>query len=267
MPDNKITFRCPVCGINLNVPASLAGVTGPCPSCKATIQAPLLAPSPAEKIIPKKVSELKQEAKPESPKGHSVILPAHREIVDQAAAATPSLPEEPLPKAVQWSPLFLILSVAAFILAAVILALIISNKLPTQDTPPPKTTITTPSTSAKPVQEPEKKEVLQLSPPSLPPGPAKIAENPLPIPRVKTPPVQPMTARDVLNQFLTAKSLEERSRILETQTPASELAESCLAGSFPPATRIEIESKESRALEQIVETYYAVDFPEIQSPF
>lgn len=39
MPDSMI-FACPACGIKLTVPVSLVGVSGPCPSCRARIQAP-----------------------------------------------------------------------------------------------------------------------------------------------------------------------------------------------------------------------------------
>lgn len=43
MANLPITFFCPACGIKLTVPASLAGVTGPCPSCRNQIQAPIPA--------------------------------------------------------------------------------------------------------------------------------------------------------------------------------------------------------------------------------
>lgn len=43
MANETITFYCPACGIKLTVPASLAGVTGPCPSCRTQIQAPIPA--------------------------------------------------------------------------------------------------------------------------------------------------------------------------------------------------------------------------------
>ena len=40
MAQDTLTFCCPACGIKLSVPASLAGVVGPCPSCGSRIQAP-----------------------------------------------------------------------------------------------------------------------------------------------------------------------------------------------------------------------------------
>lgn len=38
--ESLIGFLCPVCEQRLNVPASLAGVAGPCPSCQRVIRAP-----------------------------------------------------------------------------------------------------------------------------------------------------------------------------------------------------------------------------------
>ena len=50
MENSVISFPCPVCAIKLTVPARLAGVVGPCPSCRNEIQAPqaVLTPPPAQ---------------------------------------------------------------------------------------------------------------------------------------------------------------------------------------------------------------------------
>jgi hypothetical protein len=40
MANETISFCCPACGVRLTVPAALAGVVGPCPSCRTQIQAP-----------------------------------------------------------------------------------------------------------------------------------------------------------------------------------------------------------------------------------
>lgn len=59
MNPSKIRFRCPSCETQLDVPSHLAGVTGPCPTCQATITAPsanfeqdFVSPIPAEPPIP-----------------------------------------------------------------------------------------------------------------------------------------------------------------------------------------------------------------------
>jgi hypothetical protein len=46
MPNESISFCCPACNIKLTVPGSLAGVTGPCPSCQTQIRAPYPLTSP-----------------------------------------------------------------------------------------------------------------------------------------------------------------------------------------------------------------------------
>lgn len=47
MPNDTITFQCPACGIKLTVPGNLAGVIGPCPNCRNSIQAPFPSPPPS----------------------------------------------------------------------------------------------------------------------------------------------------------------------------------------------------------------------------
>ncbi len=262
MPDDKIRFPCPACGINLDVPAGLAGVVGPCPSCKETIQAPSVTPAAVKDFISEKAPEPPEATKLEPSKGPVANPPIKREAKSEVAATIPSSPKEPSPAAVQRNLLFPIASAITLIAAALTLALIISKKISPQTAPDPRAPITASPVSPNPIEEPEKKEVLTFSQPSLPPEEAKMVEHPPSILEVRNSPVQPMTAREVLDKFLTAKTIEERSLILETQTPASELANSCLAASLPPAIRIEIESKESDALEQIIETYYSVDFSE-----
>lgn len=44
MANETLSFSCPACGSQLTVPASLAGVIGPCPTCRTQIQAPIPAP-------------------------------------------------------------------------------------------------------------------------------------------------------------------------------------------------------------------------------
>ena len=55
MNPEKIRFNCPSCGIQLDVPAALAGVTGPCPSCQSSITAPhpeIPTPAPPQQPVP-----------------------------------------------------------------------------------------------------------------------------------------------------------------------------------------------------------------------
>jgi len=64
----------------------------------------------------------------------------------------------------------------------------------------------------------------------------------------------------VLKQFLTATTLEERFPLIETRTSGDELASSVLARPLPETSRIEIDSQENSAAEQMVDFYYQVDF-------
>lgn len=61
MANDTLNFHCPACGIHLTVPASMAGIKGPCPSCRNEIQAPdpieslenpALAPGPLPTWLP-----------------------------------------------------------------------------------------------------------------------------------------------------------------------------------------------------------------------
>lgn len=69
MVNDPLTFACPACGVKLTVPSSMAGITGPCPTCSSIIQAPVRsagsipvppitapipepAPAPAPQIYP-----------------------------------------------------------------------------------------------------------------------------------------------------------------------------------------------------------------------
>jgi hypothetical protein len=52
MANEFITFSCPACGIKLTVPGNLAGVSGPCPTCRTQIQAPIPSPPEVPKATP-----------------------------------------------------------------------------------------------------------------------------------------------------------------------------------------------------------------------
>jgi len=79
-PASSIIFLCPHCQVRLNVPARLAGVTGPCPRCREAITAPMESevipePLPVESPAP--------AAAPEGPK----IRPEPRQLPERGSAA------------------------------------------------------------------------------------------------------------------------------------------------------------------------------------
>lgn len=69
-----------------------------------------------------------------------------------------------------------------------------------------------------------------------------------------------MAAMEVLEKFLTAKTLAERLPHMETQTPEAELAKSCLASPLPTTSKIQIDAQETNAAEQVIDFYHIVDF-------
>lgn len=112
MNPDKIRFNCPTCGIQLDVPVALAGVTGPCPSCQSSITAPhpqidtpaAPAPQPAPQPAPTAPAPQQPtfpsqpaEAAPRQPEPHQepVPLPTYQEI----PAPRQPIPETPQPLA------------------------------------------------------------------------------------------------------------------------------------------------------------------------
>lgn len=111
-----------------------------------------------------------------------------------------------------------------------------------------------------------------ISPPAEP-GENRIQSLPVPAPEqpliITPPPTLPggmetttpgMAAMEILEKFLTAKTLAERLPYLETQTPEAELAKSCLAGPLPMTSKIEVDAQETNAVEQVIDFYHNVDF-------
>jgi len=110
MATETLTFHCPYCSIRLTVPVSLAGVKGPCPSCRAPIAAPLQVPQlePEPETFPESPAEPDLEAEPEAlpepePAATLVMAPlpeatARREALEEAAPEPVDV-SEPLPPA------------------------------------------------------------------------------------------------------------------------------------------------------------------------
>ena len=93
----------------------------------------------------------------------------------------------------------------------------------------------------------------------LPDQPA-ISEPPPALPEGLEPKSPSDLAREVLDRFLAAKSLAERLPMIETRTPESELAKSCLAGPLPAAMKISIDALENNVVEQVTDFYHNIDF-------
>lgn len=122
--------------------------------------------------------------------------------------------------------------------------------------------------SKVPVKNSDSRPILEESTP--PRAPAKSSQeisqdlpNPTPDPTLpaglesKTP---GQVAKEVLDQFLAAKTLAERLPLMEMHTPESELAKTCLAGPLPEATSSRISVVENNAAEQVADYFHNVDF-------
>lgn len=128
---------------------------------------------------------------------------------------------------------------------------------PTRPIPPPPSNsgrafpeatngATVPANTALPVPAPEQPNLIEPAPPPLPDGLAPKSPG--------------MEALAVLEKFLAATSLAERLPMIETKTPETELATSCLAGPLPQTKSIIIDAQESNLVEGVVDFYYNVDF-------
>jgi hypothetical protein len=116
------------------------------------------------------------------------------------------------------------------------------NGQPPKNQPPPQETTPVPT--------------LPVPAPDLP----QIDEPPTVAPDASESATPGMAAMEVLEKFLSAKSLAERLPMIETKTPEAELAKSCLNGPLPATSKIEIDAQETNSVEQVVDFYHNVDF-------
>ena len=98
MNPDKIRFNCPACGIQLDVPASLAGVTGPCPSCRAPITAPHPQQAPPQQTPPQQAPP--QQAPPQQapPQQTASNIDTYEETVPDQSDFPSLAPEQPDPQ-------------------------------------------------------------------------------------------------------------------------------------------------------------------------
>jgi hypothetical protein len=111
------------------------------------------------------------------------------------------------------------------------------------------------------------KEMPHVSIPELPSAEEKMAGIDTPLLEEKVvlqqePIDQAAASLQVLEKFLSMKNFEERSALIESSLSQTELETSILDKSLPQVVSIEIDVCERRSSEQIVDTYYRVDFTE-----
>jgi hypothetical protein len=241
MADDTITFHCPSCNVRLTVPASLAGVTGPCPTCRAEIQAPTsqaAAPPPVKpepRHLPQRDTHEEVVAKP---------MPATLENAGAAASGETSPRPRTEPPSGNWLLRFLLLFAFLIAVAAVVYCVLtfVLNRQPPKLEPvfpknsPPASDAAAPSL---PISAPE--------PPATGPGSAAAR-------------TRSAAAMNALEKFLAARTLTERQPYIESRTPLTELASSCLGKPLPAASDIETTAQQSNPVEQVTDIFYNLNF-------
>jgi Tfp pilus assembly protein FimV len=91
MTPDVLTFSCPHCGVLLTIPSSMAGVAGPCPQCRATIEAPKPAPSAPAPSAPAPSAPAPAPA-PSAPAPAPTPQPAYKQAPRTAADISQSSP-------------------------------------------------------------------------------------------------------------------------------------------------------------------------------
>ncbi len=172
MAIEPITFSCPACGIKLTVPGNLAGVSGPCPTCRTEIQAPHPPPaSPPADLQSIEIAEPPASPPPPSPATVDPMpTPTSQpssEMPERADVAEPVVPPIPEPihhteaaESTQLPPppgksrLVRILIPLLFLIASVAIgfgvATLIRNRSKEMPGKPPGTRIIIPSESGSP---------------------------------------------------------------------------------------------------------------------
>lgn len=259
MANDTITFFCPACSIKLTVPASLAGIEGPCPSCGKQIQAP--AATEPESVVPEATREpvpLKSEPRPLPSRSGGAELPA-RQMPEPASVreAKRRVSPGPLTQDPYFRNLIRLLIFGVFLLASGAFVYGVLTFLKRQPPVDPAHAVTEPFSFDKQIDEQiladhadDAGTLPQISAEDSAGDVFETADSNSPW----------KAAEEVLEKFLSAKSLAERLPLIETRTPEDELAAGCLAGPLPAATLIVPESRETNAGEHILDFYYTVKF-------
>ncbi len=243
MANDSITFHCPTCETKLTVPASLAGVKGPCPKCRAEIQAP------GESAAPAPI----QPESPDPPQRANLAEPAARPLPPDPGAAPASSRAAPgtTPRAGSWAIRLVLLLIFLLAVAGIVYCVLtyLGNPQPQklEAISPKKETVEEPAPGgfpsaaapALPIEIPDRK----------PAAPATAASR-----------APALAAMEVVEKFLAARTLAERLPLMETRTPLAELAVSCLSKPLPAVVKLETFAQQSNPVEQVTDIFYNVNF-------
>ncbi|GAA5482643.1 hypothetical protein [Haloferula sargassicola] len=254
MSAETLRFHCPACQAVLTVPASMAGVRGPCPICSAEIQAPLPAPPPpAEVPVPR--------PEPAPPVDPLAVAPSPRHLqaerdprkisarpmedFQQPTAAVPPH-RKSLDSPSGGNGLIRIGIPLLLVIASGAVVFFIMKSRDEEPTARPPVPAVPPAAFEATAQPPAVR-------PAMPEAPAPAGETPPENEPVALTQVQ--EAKRVAVAFLKATSLEPRLDMIEPALTAEQLGGTLLAGPLPEMHAI----KELPQTRDIVEQY--IDFP------
>ncbi|MEP4078278.1 hypothetical protein [Haloferula sp.] len=286
MTPGVISFSCSSCGVQLTVPEAMAGVSGPCPRCSATIQAPAPAaapaaeapaaaptPSPAPAPTPKK--EIPAARSADTPP--TSITPEPRAMPERQGAkgitarkstrdaslrrrqTAPSSGRAPSSRGPGLSRIFLPL---AFIIAGGTTVYVLcyfflpggpGESLRTNSTPPP---------GSPPIENPIYPETKtetpsdQSSESTSPASNAAVGDAP----PISADGSDAIAAETVLDRFLVARSLEERLPMIDPPLPADQLQGTILARILPEVLSVSPETPSFDSIEDLSNFPFRVSF-------
>jgi hypothetical protein len=260
--------------VRLTVPQSLAGVAGPCPQCQTSIQAPYPAGyQPPQYQQPTQQQPYPQapHPSPERPAGAQPTLvrvepralPNRSEPVE-APTRVRSDPSGDRPALGKYAPppqrqhrsrmmrylvpmTFLCLALGVIFGVKTFLQKDIQAKGGKQTTAVSQGGTTSAVATILPVEddtfealtEHDAEEVAAVDPLAVDGG---------------------IHALEILEKFLSMKTLSERMSHLESKLPEDVLAASVLNGPLPEVLKITVDVRETNAIEKVVDHYYQVDF-------
>ncbi len=248
MAHDLIQFFCPFCGIKLTVPGSKAGVSGPCPACGNTIQAPV-PPPPRPEPRPSPPAEPGSPLKPEPRQ-----LPARAPVeIDArpipAPPAEENAPVQPAysrvrPHREAWQWIRRVAAMALFMAASVALVFGVLKLLNRE----------------QPVQAPMRDLGLNANETPDTGDNPEVLEGDQTDQMENLEPVSPWgEAEKVLEEFLSAKTLAERMPLMETRLTEEELAATCLASPLPAILKLVPEYRETDKIENLVDCFYTAE--------
>lgn len=252
MPPVLIHFQCPCCQIRLTVPESTLGISGPCPRCGATIQAPAIPPAKP----PSSTSQSKIRRKPRTLSDNRKTYISTRHSTNDVELRRPIVAEHRKryshrnrtnkPSSV-WTRL-LVPALFAIAGAAIVFALLYRfyPSGPTQQL----RKVTAPNTRTLPSQKEDTAPKPDPKTPTATAPATPIRDDPSPRPP-GTSAASAIESGKVLDRFISATRLATRLELIDPPLSAEQIKGTVAAKRMPEVTSLTPAIPEYDALEQI----------------